>query len=88
MDVVVKFKLCDKIKCSECVQGYTITRDGKVKFGCRMMDAIVSVPKFADSLEKFSRMDWKQLGDMAIKAAGEIMGGKKDEGQDSSEKPS
>jgi len=87
MDVVVKFKLCDKIKCSECVNGYAVEIKGKEKFGCKLMDAIISVPKFADALKKFSEMDWKQMADSAMKMAGEFVGGKKNEGEDKSEKP-
>jgi len=88
MEVVLKIgKICDKIKCSECVNGYTIKTAKGEKFGCKVLDAIIAVPKLADAIDRFSRMDFKTMADSAMKMAGEFLGGKKDEGEDKAEKP-
>jgi hypothetical protein len=74
VDLVFKFKICEVLKCSECVYGYRTTIQGKEKIGCKVMDSIVTVPQIAKAMEEISKMNWAE---MAKKLVAMSAGGKK-----------
>jgi len=93
MDQVIKFKLCEKVECGHCVNGYKIKttmpdkdeKDGfKRIYGCKLVDSIAligpNIGKLADTIDRLSKMKVEDIVRIA-KTVKDAVGDKHEKGE-------